>query len=300
MRPFVLSVLALSAVALAGPGIAGGDDDKKASEDEKYQIKTTKFPAKDKPVKINEKTVIATANKAIDDRGNVLREAKSQKTLLRVYVEKTLDVDEKANKRKKYSRAYEKAKDVEGDESQSKPYQGRTIVFEKSDDKWTLEAEGKPELGEDKLKELADEVNKDADKDDEFFYPKKAVKVGEKWTVPGKDFAKFFDELKIDAGSVKAEGKLVKAYKKGKQQWGVIDFVFTFTSEVEEIKKAKGELKFTVDQALDASTTAGKAAFTLTLTGSQDVEKGDKKGVVETTVTMTYSNETTDATDAKK
>src|SRR5262249_35027131 len=151
------------------------------------------------------------------------------------------------------------------------------IVFEESEGKWKLSAEGKPALSADDLKELVDEANKEADKPDDLFEPKDPVKVGGKWDLKAKDVAKYFEEFKMDPDTIKGTGKLVKAYKKGKQQGGTLEYVITFEAELGEIKKAKGELKMTVDQAIDASTTAGKATFTITMSGKQTIEQNCQK-----------------------
>jgi len=291
MRPIVLSFAVLFAVALAAPRATWADDDKKSDDDEKYTIKGAKFVANGKSAKINEKATITSVAKVLDDEGNAILDKKSTKTMYRVYVEKTLGVDDKDEKRTKYTRKYEKAKDVEGDEAENKPYQGKTVVFERSNGKWSLESEG---LGASDLSELTEETNKETDKASEIFYPKEAVKVGGKWKMNGKEVAKFFDELKMKPESVKAEGKLVKAYKKGKQQWGTLEYLITFEADLGEIKKAKGELKVTTDQAIDASTTAGKASFTVKIAAKQTMEQNCKKFTVDVAITGDFVVETTD------
>jgi hypothetical protein len=294
MRPYVLCAAALFAVAAVALRPAARADDEKTQDEEKFTIKPSGFVAKGKSSKVNEKATITSSLKVLDEDGKAVMEQKENKGSVRIYVEKTLEVDEKANKRKKYSRAYEKAKDYEGDEAESKPFHGRTILFEESDGKWKLRAEGDPQLGESDLKELTEEVNKEAERPEEAFYPKKPVKVGDTWDMAGKDVAKYFDDLNMDPESVKATGKLVKAYKKGKQQWGTLEYVITFEAALGEIKKAKGELKATVDQALDASTTAGKATFTVTLKGSQTIEKDCKKYKAEAGAKVSVTVESTD------
>jgi hypothetical protein len=103
------------------------------------------------------------------------------------------------------------------------------------------------------------------------------VKVGEKWKLVGKDVADYYDFLNINADTVKGEGKLVKAYKKGKQQWGVIEHVITFAAKLDEVKDAKGEIRMTSDVVLDDSATAGKVSLTITLAGSKALEENGKK-----------------------
>jgi len=299
MRSYVLCLAALFVLAavLARPGLA---DEKKPESDEKFTIKSRAFAPKGQSFQVNEKEKTVTTIKVIDDGGNVVMDMKENKSKLRAYVEKTLDVDEKANKRKKYQRAYQKAREVKDDESENKPYHNATVVFEKSDGKWKLRTEGKPELKDSDLKDLVEEANKDAGKDDKFeetLYPKKAVKVGDTWKLDAKEVAKAFDDpdLKVDADTVKAEGKLVKAYKKGKQQWGTLEYAISFDADVGEIKKARCTMKMTIDQAIDDSTHAGKASFTFALAGKQTVEQNCKKLTVDLVVKVEASAEATEA-----
>jgi hypothetical protein len=296
MRPIVLCGAALLAVALLVAPLSRADE-KKASDDEKYTFKVAKFVAKGKAVKVNEKTVLKSVTKVSDGNGNDM-DMNTNKTFLRTYVEKTLEVDDKANKRKKYSRAYEKAKDLENDEAENKAYQGRTVLFEKSDGKWNLSAEGKPELTEDDLKDLTEQTNR-PDRPEGAMYPKEAVKVGGKWTLVGKDVAKLFDTLKMDPDTVKGEGKLVKAYKKDGKQWGTIDYAITFQSELGPLKKVKGEMKATVDEALDGSTTAGKGAFKIKWAGKQTIEANCMKITVDFKLDVTVDSERSDVKDDK-
>ena len=121
MRRFVLSVAALCAVSLVsiGPELARADDKK---SDETYTIQVAKFVPKGKSVRCTDKADVSSRVKVSDDQGTALTDKKTVKTSLRVYVEKTLAVNEKDGKRAKYTRAYETAKDIENDESESKPY----------------------------------------------------------------------------------------------------------------------------------------------------------------------------------
>jgi len=279
MRAFVLSLAVLGVLASA------------AAAEEAFTIKASKFVAKGKTVKVNEKSVYNTVVKITDDNGNAAGETKEKKTLLRVYTETTHEVNK--DKRTKFSRKYEKAKDLENDESETKPYQGRTIVFEGTEGKYKLQAEGKPALDKDDLSELADDVNKETEKSEEVFFPKNQVKVGDKWRLDGKEIASFFDELKMDAASVKGEGKLVKAYKKGEKQWGTVELTLTFKAELEEIKEAGGEMKITLDQPLDGSTVGGKGVIRLTLAGTQKIDEGCKKFVADVRLTATITVDTT-------
>jgi len=292
MRPHVLFAAALFAVALAAgrPGRAA-DDDKKP-DDTKYAVKAPKVLAKGDSVKFDDKTAVKAKSTISDDNGNSMNVNK-QLTFMRVYVEKTLEADEKANKRTKFSRKYEKASDLDGDEATKKPYNGRTIVFEKDGDTWKVSSEGDPVLGEDDLKDLTEEVNK-GEKSSDALYPTKEVKVGEKWTVKGKDVASFLETLKMDPDTVKAEGKLVKVYKKGDKQWGTIEYDVTFEGEVQILKKVKSELKITLDHPLDG-TPIGKANYKLKQAAKQTIDFNCMKINVDATIELGLQREATEA-----
>src|SRR5262249_11574207 len=172
----------------------------------------------------------------------------------------------------------------------------RTIVYEKSDGSWKLSAEGNPELGESDLKELSEEANNDSGKVEDALYPKKAVKIDETWKLPAKEVAAYFKDLKMDVDTIKGEGKLTKTYKKDGKLWGTMQYVITFKSPLGEIKKADGEIKATVDEPIDGSSTAGKATFKVTIKGKQTVEKDCKKFNLDLVVNATI---TADAAEVK-
>lgn len=283
MRPLLLSFAVLSAAALfAAVG--------RAADDETYEVKNAKFTPKGTALKVNDKTVFSQRAKVTDADGKVLQDKKMQKTELRTFVEKTEEVKE--GKRTKFTRNYTKAKDVTGEESENKPYHGQTVVYQSDDGgRWKLSGEGNSKLEADDLKDLADNINKSSKRDDKVLYPKKAVKVGETWKMEGKDVAAFFEELQIVEKSFKGEGKLVKAYKKGNQQWGVIELTMTFDAPLGEIKGGKGELKATLDQPIDGSSAAAKGTLTLSLTAKQQVEQNDMKFDVAITVGATITSD---------
>ena len=274
MRLSVLSLAALCAAVAAAP-LTRAEDEKKS--DEKYTIKVARFPAKGQPIKADE-TIQQDAKVTVTDGdGNVVMDAKEDKTAVRVYVEKTLSV---ANgKRTRYSRKFEKATDKAGGESENKPYQGRTIVFEKSDGKWSTTAEGDATLSEDDLKELTEQARRadDPERSQDAFYPRKPVKVGEKWALSGKEVAKAFDTLKMDPETVKGEGKLVKAYKKGQQQWGTVEVAITFEGDLGNLKKAKGKLTGTIDQPIDASSAESRGKMEIRWAGKAAIEQNCMK-----------------------
>jgi hypothetical protein len=275
----------LCALALAGLALSSAAT---RADDETFTIKSPKQVGKGESLKVSDKTAVKAKSTVSDDNGNSMDNSK-QITLNRVYVDKTLEVDAKTKRRTKFTRTYEKATDVEGDESTKKPYHGRTIVYEKSEGKWKLTGEGKPELSDADLKDLTEEITR-GDKESEPLYPDKAVKVGDKWKLKGKDVAAFFEALKMDPDSVKAEGKLVKTYKKGDRTWGTLEYVIDFEGKVEIIEKVKSQLKFTLDQPLDG-TPMGKGKFELTQGGKHKIEVNCMKVNVDFKIELAVDRE---------
>jgi len=294
MRPYLLCAVALAALALVVVRPTWADD-KKSDDDTKYAVKAPMPLAKGKSLKVNEKVTIKEASKLGD------LNLKKQKEQVHVYVEKTLDADEKNNTRKKFSRVYETAKEIEGDESTKLPYHGRTIIAEGSDGKWELTAEGKPALDSEDLKDLTERISR-AEKLQDSLYPKKAIAVGDKWTMDAKDVAKLLEGpvVKVDGDTIKGEGKLVKAYKKGDTQWGTIEYTITFDSTVLQFKGLKGEVKATVDQPLDGSSAAGKVSSKVKLAGKGEVDFNCMKVAYDISVEQMVEADAAEVTEKPK
>jgi hypothetical protein len=143
MRPYLLCAAALSAAALAAAPPRA--DDKARQDDTKYAIKPTEFVAKGRSARFDMKATFSSATRKTDGDGAVLEEQKENKSSLSLYVEKTLEVDDKG-KRTKFSRAYRKARTASGGRAEDKPYHDRTVLFANVKGKWKVSAVGKPQL----------------------------------------------------------------------------------------------------------------------------------------------------------
>ncbi len=144
-------------------------------------------------------------------------------------------------------------------------------MYELKEGTYQVTAEGGDVDSED-LDKFAKKANRP--KVGQALYPKKAVEVGESWAIGTEAlFALIGSPPKDDADitKVRGEGKLVKAYKKNGQQWGVIEItgffpVKKFGPLVLE-KTVDLQFKTTLDTAIDGTSTAGQLKATVALKG---------------------------------
>ncbi len=134
----------------------------------------------------------------------------------------------------KVKRTYEHAERVIDGTRQTLPYQGKTLNIEKKNNQFEFRVEGEDSALEGKE---AEEVHEEFNKGDfrkllsDPMLPRKAVKVGESWTVDAALLAKEFTKdgkIEIDDAKSKGSGKLVKAYQKDGKQYGIIELAMEF------------------------------------------------------------------------
>src|SRR5262249_38776204 len=156
--------------------------------------------------------------------------------------------------------AYEKATRTRNGKTEPRSYEGRTIVFEEKDGKYTVTAEGDKPLPKEDLDELTRKANEGSAEQEDAFLPQKPVKVGDTWKVDGKEVAKAFAKSgELDPELTSAEGKLTKAYKEGDHQFGVLTLTLKLAPKpppnVKFDKPPVVEMTITLDVAIDGSAT---------------------------------------------
>jgi len=265
-----------------------------AAADETYTIKVAEFPPQGESVKVSATEGMTQVLKVSDENGKVVRNQKTVASKTNVYTEKTLKAE--GNKRVKYQRAYDKAIEKVGDMEKKHPYQGRTVVFARVEGKYVVSAEGEPKLEEKDLAALADEANRETgDKLREALLPKKAVKVGDKWSLPAKQLTKLMEGAPLDPDTVKGEGKLIKAYKKDGKQFGVMEFTFSYDNKKDGVKLGRTDFTTTLDTAIDGSATTGTMTVKVKVAGKRQVEQDGTKYTVEETADVDSKTERTAA-----
>jgi hypothetical protein len=182
------------------------------------------------------------------------------------YKEEVLE-KEPGKRATKLRRTYEKAiSTADGKETQL-PYHGKVLTIQKADGKYTFQIEKGDVLKDKEIPTLVQEFAKEVDEDKirDLLLPKDAVAVGASWKLD-KDGLKTLlsqesGDFKIDAASSKGTGKLVKAYKKGGKQYGVIQFdieapLEKFKDDAFE-KGAKINTTLNLDVCIDGSEDSG-------------------------------------------
>lgn len=180
------------------------------------------------------------------------------------YTEEILEQPPAARKPTKLRRVYTTAQKTTDGTKKVCAFEGKTVVIE-TKDKPVFTADGVPIAKEDAL-ELEPEFNRksgeDPDPEDEDFLPSKPVGVNETWKVDKAIFAKTFGKnATFDADGVTIIGKLVKVYKKGSAQFGVIEISITLVPTAWKIsgttiplnKGSKIVMAVTMDRCIDGT-----------------------------------------------
>jgi hypothetical protein len=168
----ILSTVA--AVGLLAGSVRAGDQ-------QTYTIKLKK-PGEGTVERVETTEATDTKIKVTDAKGNVV-EDKDQKSGYRyVYTLTVLEKKAGAKKPTRLKRKYDKAREIAGGKTTTLPYEGKTVLIEKKEDKYTFRIEGGEELTGKDAKYLDSEFNKKGQSDDAMqrvMLPKKAVKLNE-------------------------------------------------------------------------------------------------------------------------
>jgi hypothetical protein len=249
--------------------------------------------------------------KITDNNQQVLKEQDEKKSGVLIYRETI--VERKPGQRPtRLKRQYEKATLTKDGETTTLPYQGKTVLIEQKDGKYTFRIEGGVELTGADAKELNDEFNKKKGLDEavleKILLPGKAVKVGESWKVDPNVIAKGMEaegNLELIPEKTTVTGTLKKAYKKDGRQYGVIVFKLdlapkAFAGEGQKITVQPGAkmlMEIIMDTCIDGTCSDGSGTmlvevsarallpdadnpmFTLTLnvTGQEDYQNKEVK-----------------------
>ncbi len=245
--------------AVGGVGI---DSDPSAA----YTIKIRAEQASDK----TEETETESGTSDITVGGKKETEKEEKKL---EYTEHVIDMPAGAAKPTKLTRTYKVAKqqDKQTGTMKSLAYEGKTVAIEKKGGAYEFTIDGKKMNPADSF-DLAREFSKGSDDKIDALMPKKAVKIGETWTVEPAALKALAGEIPfgIDAAKSKITGKLTRAYTKDGKQWGVIALDCDL---VVNDKTGKGSLTGTVkmngtlDTAIDGSSREG----TMTMNIKMDV-----------------------------
>jgi len=227
-----------------------------------YTIKLKPAPDVGKTITVKDTETVTHSDKVTDPDGNVspIKDGKKHTvTVDEVYTETVLENGDKVPN--KYKRTYEKATRKVDSKTEARSYEGRTLVFEKKDGKYTVTPEGDKPVSKEDLAGLTRKANANSGAQDEVFLPSKPVKVGDSWKIEGKKIVEAFSG-DWDAEKSGGEAKLTKVYQKDGHQFGTIVLMV----KMEPGKLPKGVtfekppvmgMKVTLDAAFDGTSAAG-------------------------------------------
>jgi hypothetical protein len=268
--PFWTSVVVLA--VLSGDALA-----------QTYTIKLKSYPGKGMTVTVRDTDKEQGSIKYYDATGQLVNEVKA-KTRELVYADTTLERDKPDEPARLYKTVYTTAVETEAGEQTIKSYQGRTLLYERTDGKYRVGVAGMPALATEDLEDLLERANKNPGgtaKMDRLLSPAVAVKIGENWTL---DEALLADALgmagDLDLKQTKGVAKLIKAQMVGKRLMGVIQVNLTLAvkgsgKDIQFDPPLMVDLEATVDTAIDGSASARTEVLTSKGKGKIGMKRGD-------------------------
>ena len=186
----------------------------------KYKEYASKVGDKVRSVKEENSTTKTSAD--LKGKKTVKVEKKAKTVVVVTETLKTADAGERA---KTSRRVYEKAEETTDGKTTKLPLDGKTVLIERTGEKYAFAYDDGTEVTGAAAKELATEFTKKTDFEKDVI-PDRPLKAGDTWDFTDRVAALFsgpdspFVTVK---GKVTGAGKLVKAYTKGGKQYGVFE-----------------------------------------------------------------------------
>src|SRR5262245_17454567 len=223
-----------------------------------------------------------------DGDGKVLE--KTEETVVDVCKFREEVVEKVAGRRPtRVKRTYTEATRTVGDDAHNHLYSGQLVLIERADRGYRFTIDDGKELKGEEAGDLPAAFGEHLPTDEEFdaaVLPGRAVAVGEEWVIDRKRVAGLFggDDAATESfnlDKVKATGKLVKVYKKGGRQFGVLDVrvevpLRRFEGAHPCRDGARMTQRLTVDTCIDGSVEADSGTVVVELSGKADVLKDGK------------------------
>jgi hypothetical protein len=243
---------------------------------ETYRIRLRLEPDVGKSIDVKEESGQEVDQRILDEKGKELKKNQAKQVHREEYTHTVLKSDK--GKPVKYRRVYRKASISDDKQNFSLPHEGKKVLFEKTKTGWEVNSEDRKGLPAGTIKELSKHAGQSIVDSITPLLPDRAVKVGESWSVSGKQAQAIAPDAPIDTKRSKGSGKLIKVYRKGKRLFGVLVFkaelVLMVPGAGSEMKIA---MEGTADAIIDGSDTEGSYTTNLTITGKMVDEKDGKK-----------------------
>jgi len=186
------------------------------------------------------------------------------------YVEEVLEVAKGKETPTKLKRIYETAATSKDGKTTALSIQGKSVLIEKSGEKYTFAIDGKAVEGE--AREI---LNREFNEPRGLITPNKPVKPGETWKLDANQFGLNLgkrDSFQLDTTKLESVGKLVKAYQTDGKQFGVFEAKLsapiTALDSQNDLKVKEGRLTatMTIDTCIDGTSPQVKSTGMVALT----------------------------------
>lgn len=233
-----------------------------AAAQETYTIKL-KNAGKGETVQVSKQGSEQTETKIIDATGNVVQEETKTKKEDAAYASTILDQPAAGKPPTRLQRKYAKPRITEDGGERTLPYEGKTVLIEKKEDKYHFRIEGGDELTGKDAEVLEKEFSRPEKGLDELLLPGKPVHINETWKIDAARIVKEFIEaeamgeptIELDAAKATVTGKLLRAYVKDGRQFGVMDFRFVLPLKSLKLAEVTAEFeagsRLTIEQTMD-------------------------------------------------
>jgi hypothetical protein len=257
-----------------------------------FTLKKKDFPSAGKSVLVTDTETTRSAITLMLN-GNAVFNEKKVEVGVKQFTEKVLVAGDK--KPNKYTWTFTRATKGKEGEQANLSYAGKTITFDRQDGKYKVTSDGD---GVD-AKDL-DTFTKEANHPDYSaeLLPQKAVKVSDTWTIDKKAASALLGDIPEDALDLSkstTQGKLVKVYKKGNEQRGVIEL--TFTGFMKKFGPAtldtsiEMKLKATFDTTIDGTSTLRTDSATFTVKGRSEFTQNNMTFLLDISIEGEFRRE---------
>jgi hypothetical protein len=264
-----------------------------------YTIKLKESATGDR-IRVEKQATEKTKMKLEDAQGTSVRDNEEMKSERYTYEDSILKKKPGERRPTRLRRHYDLAETKTGADTQTLPYQGKSVLIEKRGDTYHFQIEGGAELQGKDAEALNKEFNKPKGELDfnKILVPNKPVHVNESWNLDADALVKDLQKdmpVEIDTSKTKATAKLLKAYKQDGRQFGAIELhlEFPLTALVmgdTRIGFAEGA-KFTADATMtgciDGSLNSGSTKFRGQIDGRADLAQGGMNFKMLLAATMT-------------
>jgi hypothetical protein len=205
--------------------------------------------------------VDAAGKPLLDPKGKPVFDKTQKREKVSVYRDTVLEKEPGKPRPTRSERHYDKAQLTTDGQAVDLPYQGKTVLIEKKDDKYHFRIKDGEELKDDDAQPLNEEFNQGEDEEFDLrkaILPGKPVAVDDVWKLDVAALVAAYarsSKMQLDADKAEGTGKLVKVYEKDGARFGVMELHLEIP--MKEIGQGKSKLtlkagsKWTMDITLD-------------------------------------------------